>query len=131
MAGTKANYSEELVARIKAMYDEIGHDNARLQEIADMAGKPVRSIRAKLVREGVYVASEKAVKAPKEEGPTKKELMQVLSGLVPGFDTDGLMGANKAAIEAVIGLARIAKEASEAASDEDFEGVEQDAENAA
>lgn len=129
MAGTKVNYSEELVARIKAMYEEIGHDNTRLQEIADATGKPVRSIRAKLVREGVYIASEKAAKAPKEEGPTKKELMQVLSSLVPDFDTDGLMAANKAAIEAVIGLARKAREADESAEEaaDDFEEVTSDA----
>ena len=37
------------------MYNELGNDG--LDEIADSLGKSVRSVRSKLVREGVYVAS--------------------------------------------------------------------------
>jgi hypothetical protein len=50
-----------------------------------------------------------APKAVKDEGPTKKELLAELRTLVPAFDTDGLNGATKDAISAVIDLAKAAQ----------------------
>ena len=52
-----ANYTAEMVDSIIEMYNELGNDG--LDEIADSIGKSVRSVRSKLVREGVYVASPK------------------------------------------------------------------------
>lgn len=98
------NYTPELTNSIVADYQS-GKDVA---EIAEAIGKSVRSVRSKLVREGVYQAPEKPVKAAKVEGPSKKDLLNELEALVP-FKVDGLMGATKEAISAVIALAQSAK----------------------
>ena len=98
------NYTEEMVDKIISMYEDLGNDG--MAEIAEAVGRPVRSVRSKLVREGVYVATPKAVKAAKAEGPTKKELLNELENLV-SFDVTGLMGATKAAIADVIALAQL------------------------
>ena len=92
-----ANYTEELTAAIVQRYQ----DGETVEAIAESIGKAVRSVRSKLVREGVYVAAEKPVKAKREEGPTKKELMRDLEAIAP-FPVDGLMNATKEAIQAVI-----------------------------
>ena len=62
-----ANYTAEMVDSIIEMYNELGNDG--LDEIADSIGKSVRSVRSKLVREGVYVASPKKA-AAKQDGPS-------------------------------------------------------------
>lgn len=97
------NYTAEMVNRIVSMYEELGNEG--LDEIAEAVGRPVRSVRSKLVREGVYIASPKAPKAKREDGPTKKDLLNELEALV-AFDVNGLMGATKAAISDVIALAQ-------------------------
>ena len=51
----KVNYTPELTAQIVSDYQA----GTPVDEIADTIGKSVRSVRSKLVREGVYVASEK------------------------------------------------------------------------
>ena len=96
-AQPKGNYTEDMVARILSDY-EAGID---LETIAESVGKTVRSVRSKLVREGVYVAQPKAVRAKRDEGPTKKEMLRTLEALAP-FPVEGLMGATKAAISDVI-----------------------------
>lgn len=116
---TKENYSVEAVERAKSMYADLGNDG--IPSIAEALGKTVRSIRAKLVREGVYIAASKPVKAAKDEGPTKKELVSELLGLVPGFPVDGLMAANKDAIVAVIGLAKVAASGADESVDSEEE----------
>lgn len=113
MAAPKENYTADMVETIKRLYAEFGNDNARMAEIAAAVGKGERSVRAKLVREGVYVVPEKPVKVAKDEGPTKKELVAELLEHAPDFPVDGLMAANKDAIAAVIALAREATQAAE------------------
>lgn len=108
MAEPKVNYTDSMVEQMLQMYAELGNDG--IEQIAQTLGKPVRSVRSKLVREGAYVASEKAPKAAKVEGPTKKELLNELEALV-AFPVDGLMGATKEAIAHVIALARAANAA--------------------
>lgn len=71
-----SNYTSQMVERMLARYEELGNEG--LETIAAELGKPVRSVRSKLVREGVYVASPKAPKAAKVEGPSKKELLNTL-----------------------------------------------------
>ena len=62
-----------MVDSMVAMYEELGNDG--LDQIAAELDKTVRSVRSKLVREGVYVASPKKA-AAKQEGPSKKEILR-------------------------------------------------------
>lgn len=101
---SKVNYTEAMVEQMLTMYAELGNDG--IEQIAESIGKPVRSVRSKLVREGVYVATPDKPKTKKEEGPTKKELLNQLESLV-SFDVNGLMGATKEAIAHVIALAEL------------------------
>jgi hypothetical protein len=94
----KVNYSAELTAAIVQRYTA----GETVETIAESIGKAVRSVRSKLVREGVYVAAEKAPKAKREEGPTKKELLRDLADLWPDAPVDGLVNATKEAITALI-----------------------------
>ena len=85
------NYTAAQVAQITTAY-QAGTD---IDEIAQDIGKSVRSVRSKLVREGVYVAKPKA-KSNKVLGPTKKELLKDLEKT--GVDVAGLEGATKESI---------------------------------
>lgn len=94
----KANYSEELTAEIVTRYNA----GEAVEAIAESIGKAVRSVRSKLVREGVYVAPEKPKGAARDEGPTKKELLRDLEALWPDAPIEGLTNATKEAISALI-----------------------------
>lgn len=94
----KVNYTEAQTDSMKAAYAA----GASVESIAEAMGKAVRSVRAKLVREGVYVAPEKGVKAKREEGPTKKEMLITLAEVWPDAPVDGLMNATKEAIASLI-----------------------------
>lgn len=94
----KVNYTEAQTLQMVADYQA----GQTVESIAEAMGKAVRSVRAKLVREGVYVAPEKGVKAKREEGPTKKELLIQLSEVWPDAPVDGLMNATKEAIASLI-----------------------------
>ena len=93
----QVNYTPELTATIVEQYQN-GVDVA---EIAQSIDKSIRSVRSKLVREGVYVATPKA-KSQKVMGPTKKELLRDLEGT--GFDVSGFEGATKEAITRLIAM---------------------------
>ena len=97
----KVNYTDEQVTELKDMYAELGNDG--LEQIAEHFTKSVRSVRAKLVREQVYVAPEKPTSVKKNDGPTKKELIAQLSA-VTGSKHEGIDGATKGAISELIGL---------------------------
>ena len=90
------NYTQAQVAQITEAYNS----GQSIDEIADAVGKSVRSVRSKLVREGVYVAKPKTT-SKKVLGPTKKELLRKLDD---HMDTKGLEGATKEAIERLIGI---------------------------
>ena len=94
----KANYTEELTAAIVQRYTS----GESVEDIAESIGKAVRSVRSKLVREGVYVAAEKPKAAKREEGPTKKELLRDLESLAPHLPIDGFVNATKEALTALI-----------------------------
>ena len=94
-----ANYTAEMVSSMIEMYSELGNDG--LDQIADTLGKSVRSVRSKLVREGVYVASEKK-SAAKQDGPSKKEILREIEDT--GFDVSGFEGATKAALTRLMGV---------------------------
>jgi len=91
----KVNYTDTDMSVLTNMYGELGNDG--LDRIAATLNKTVRSVRAKLVREGLYVAPEKGAAKAKKEGPTKKELLLDLEKVAP-FPVDGFMGATKEAI---------------------------------
>jgi hypothetical protein len=93
-----ANYTDEMVETAISMYQDLGNEG--LETIATSIGKNVRSVRSKLVREGVYVAAEKGPSA-KRDGPTKKELLLQLEAIAP-FEVNGFMGATKDAIGSLI-----------------------------
>ena len=94
-----ANYTAEMVSSMIEMYSELGNDG--LDEIADTLGKSVRSVRSKLVREGVYVATPKKA-AAKQEGPSKKEILRDIEA--KGFDVAGFEGATKMALTRLLGV---------------------------
>ena len=84
----QVNYTAEMTAAIVDQYQ----NGVSVDEIATDIGKSVRSVRSKLVREGVYVAKAKPA-AKRELGPTKK---------ATGFDVNGFEGATKEAIMRLI-----------------------------
>ena len=90
------NYTAEATAKIIADYQ----NGVTVEAIAKDIDKSVRSVRSKLVREGVYIATPKA-KARKSDEPTKKELLLELEQVAP-FEVTGLMGATKASITDLI-----------------------------
>ena len=94
-----ANYTAEMVDSIIEMYNELGNEG--LDEIADSIGKSVRSVRSKLVREGVYVAAPKKA-AAKQDGPSKKEILRDIEAT--GFDVSGFEGATKMALTRLMGV---------------------------
>ena len=90
------NYTAEMTARIIEDYQA----GVTVEAIAEGIEKSVRSVRSKLVREGVYVAAPKKT-ARKSDEPTKKELLIKLETVAP-FGVDGFMGATKEAINDLI-----------------------------
>ena len=93
----QVNYTPEMTAAIVDQYQ----NGATVDEIATDIGKSVRSVRSKLVREGVYVAKAKPA-AKRDNGPTKKELLIELEST--GFDVNGFEGATKDAIMRLIAM---------------------------
>lgn len=94
----KQNYPEELTTAIVERYQA----GESVEAIAESIGKAVRSVRSKLVREGVYVAQEKPKASKREEGPSKKELLRDLESLAPHLPIDGFVNATKEALTALI-----------------------------
>ena len=93
----QVNYTAEMTAAIVDQYQA----GVSVDEIATDIGKSVRSVRSKLVREGVYVAKAKPA-AKRDNGPTKKELLIELENT--GFDVNGFEGATKDAIMRLIAI---------------------------
>ena len=91
------NYTDEMTATVIEQYSS-GVD---LDAIAESVGKTVRSVRSKLVREGVDVAQPKQT-AAKREGPTKKELLRDIE--TAGMDATGFEGATKDALARLLGV---------------------------
>ena len=63
MTEKAVNYTNEMVSRMKELYDGEATDEVRKDQVAQLAeelGKSPASIRAKLTREGLYVTLTKA-----------------------------------------------------------------------
>jgi len=91
------NYTAEMTALVVDQYQ----NGTPIEDISEMVTRSVRSVRSKLVREGVYVAAEKPT-STRDNGPTKKELLNQLEGLDPQMPVNGLTGATKEAIAYLI-----------------------------
>lgn len=96
------NYTDAQIEKMGEMYAELGNEG--LDQIAEALGKTVRSVRSKLVREGLYQAAPKKTAAKKDMGPSKKELLNELEAVV-GFDVTPLQGATKEGIQRLIEFA--------------------------
>lgn len=98
-----ANYTDAQIEIVKSMYIDLGNEG--LEEIAAAVGKSVRSVRSKLVREGVYVAAPKKTAVKKDQGPSKKELLNQLEQIM-GFDVTPLQGSTKEGLVKLIEYAQ-------------------------
>lgn len=87
---SREGYTEQERDKALKMYNELG--NGGLLNISEELGRSINSVRAKLVKEGVYSAPEKKINQRKY-GPSKKEIIRELGllGLLP----DGLEGTTK------------------------------------
>lgn len=96
MSEQKVNYTEAMVARLLEVYDGAASDAEKRSQIAQLADELDRkeaSIRAKLVREGVYVPFEK-VEAGKG-GVRKAQLVQEIADRID-VDVDVIGSLEKA-----------------------------------
>jgi hypothetical protein len=91
------NYTTEQTTELLKLYEELGTDG--LEEIAERLQKPVRSVRSKLVKEGVYIPIPKS--NTRKLGRSKKDMLNELETMV-GFDTTGFNGSTKSAISNLI-----------------------------
>ena len=96
MSEKAVNYTPEMTAQIVSDYEA----GVSVDAIAEAVNKSVRSVRSKLVREGVYIAKPKTTTRKANE-PTKKELLNQLEDVAP-FPVDGFMGATKEAINELL-----------------------------
>tara|TARA_B110000503_G_scaffold134035_1_gene212443 strand:- start:460 stop:831 length:372 start_codon:yes stop_codon:yes gene_type:complete len=103
MAKAAPNYTDEQVQQAVTEYAVGG--NGSLDTIAANLGKTRRSVIAKLVREGVYIAE---VKGALKEGqavkePTKKEIFMQLEQAVPSeVVVTGLFAATKESLVSLL-----------------------------
>jgi len=105
MTDKTVNYTDEMVAELRKGYDGTASDEDRKAQVAALAaklGKKEASIRAKLTREGIYVA---LAKAPKGKAPVRKAaLVQAIADAIEA-DVDvvgSLEKATKVALEKVL-----------------------------
>jgi hypothetical protein len=98
MTTKTSNYTEEQTEQLHELYAELGNDG--FDQICETLGKTRASVRAKLVKDGLYVAPEK--QPNRKDGPTKKELIREIHQM--GHEVDGLEGATKEAISWVVEL---------------------------
>ena len=98
MAEKTVNYTEAQTINMVTDYRR----GVSVEEIAQSLGKSVRSVVAKLSREGVY--QKKAYVNKQGEAPVKKDAVADFIGEALGLseaDTDSLAKANKRALAAV------------------------------
>ena len=89
------NYTPEMEELLKNLYNELGNNG--LPKIADQLNKTVPSVRAKLVKLGVYIPN---TNTPiRRNGPTKKELLRDL--VKAGYPEEGTVGLEPCSKEAI------------------------------
>ena len=90
------NYTDEMVAQMTAAY-EANPSRETVEQLATSMGKSVRSVIAKLSREGVYVAQPKVTKTG-EPVVRKQELVALLQDHF-GIEIPTLVKASKADLQ--------------------------------
>lgn len=98
MAEKTLNYTPEQTAKLVADYTS----GVSVEQLAQALGKSVRSVVAKLSREGVY--KKKEYKTKTGEAVVKKDAHADAIGAILGLpenDVDSLTKANKAALKAI------------------------------
>ena len=98
-AGKNSNYDPQTTEKLLELYSELGTEG--IHKIAVTLDKTERSIRSKLVREGVYIPKDKT-SGRKLEGPSKKELLRDIEA--KGFNVNGFESATKPALERLLNL---------------------------
>lgn len=96
MSEKAVNYTDEAVARLHEVYDGAEAEDVRDKQVAQLAeelGKSAASIRAKLTREGVYVAKSKAPAG--KAGVRKSDLVSEIANKL-GVDEDVVGSLEKA-----------------------------------
>ena len=93
------NYTDEMVAKMTEAY-EANPTRETVEELASTLGKSVRSIIAKLSREGVYVAQPKVTKTG-EPVVRKQELVAMLQDHF-GVQMPTLVKASKADLQKLV-----------------------------
>jgi NAD(P)H-hydrate repair Nnr-like enzyme with NAD(P)H-hydrate dehydratase domain len=107
MAEKTVNYTPEQTAQMLADYQS----GAQVETIAEALGKSVRSVVAKLSREGVY--RKKEYKTKTGETPVKKDAHADYIGQALGLteaDMESLTKANKAALVKIADFIRAEKD---------------------
>tara|TARA_X000001382_G_scaffold46418_1_gene31372 strand:- start:569 stop:922 length:354 start_codon:yes stop_codon:yes gene_type:complete len=99
MADAKKNYSDEVVAQMTEQY-VANPTRETVDALAQEFGKSVRSIIAKLSREGVYVAQPKVTKTG-EPVVRKAELVALIEENF-GIEVPSLVKASKADLQRLI-----------------------------
>lgn len=103
----RENYPAEVTERLVNEYQA----GVSVDALAEAFGKSKRSVIAKLVREGVYVAQEKPKAAKRDEGPTKKELLRTLEDAAPQLPIEGFVNVTKEALTALIDFIQESRDA--------------------
>jgi (p)ppGpp synthase/HD superfamily hydrolase len=107
MTAKTVNYTPEQTAVLISRYVD---EKVSVEAIAAEFGKSVRSIVAKLSREGVYKAKEYTTK--KGDAPVKKDALaselMLLVGLTEA-EADSLGKANKTALAKILAIVKAAK----------------------
>ena len=136
MAKKAPNYSPELTDAIVADYQA----GKPVEDIADAIGKSVRSVRSKLVREGVYVVPEKPTGAKRDNGPTKKavirdietalidtpakltkiQLLEALNKLMPQITAADYQNATKPGLLILLEMVKVMRAANVSIADPSF-----------
>ena len=93
------NYTDEMVAQMTAAY-EANPSRETVEQLATSMGKSVRSVIAKLSREGVYVAQPKVTKTG-EPVVRKQELVAELQSHF-GINLPTLVKASKADLQRLV-----------------------------
>lgn len=105
MSDKTPNYTEEQTAELVDAYtdaDSQGQRDKVVNEFADKFGKSVRSIRQKLVREGVYVRKEyksKTGEKPEQKSAIVADIENILA--VDAGTLSGLDLATKKALQVI------------------------------
>ena len=114
MSEKNVNYTPELTAHVVAEYGKGTTDEERAQIVENLSvetGKTVRSLRQKLVREGVYLKKAYVSKAG-ASSETKDKIVTAIAGAM-GVDEarlNGLEKATKSALNLIRGTVEIAAE---------------------